>query len=415
MAQYYRYEDFCLCPHGGRLPAGAIPVEAPFEPLVFLVERDPLKNRGLFAICSLAELDEPEGAGLLLPPSEETIASELESWVQEHGASVVNTAFFRWFSVLTAYFARAKTNMRVNVAGMGNVGGTTALGLKLLGSDLSVIGIYDRDENLCLRYEAELNQVLPARDEEPLPNVRIVKEEELLDCDALLFTAARAVPEVGAEKGLDVRMMQYEANRELLRAYAKRARESDFVGLFCQISDPVDQLSRAVFLMSNQNEQGEFDGKGLLPEQVRGFGLGVMHARADYYARAEGVSLESLRVYGPHGNGLVIANAPNAGYDAALSRTLTHKAETANLFVRSLGYKPYLAPGLSSAAISVLRALRGEWHDAAVPLGGVYFGCRSKRGALGPEIRREKLHPELTERISESYRKLEEFNRKWAD
>ncbi|MEA4915835.1 MAG: lactate dehydrogenase [Christensenella sp.] len=415
MAQYYRYEDFCLCPRGGKLPQKAVSVEKAFDPLVFLVDRDPLRNRGMFAVHSLAELDEPEGTGLLLPPKEETQTDELEHWVREHGASVVNTAFSRWFAVLTAYFARAKEGLHVNLVGLGNVGGTTALGLKLLGTDLSVIGIYDRDENQCLRYETELNQVLPVRDGEPLPTVRIVKEEDLFDCDALLFTAARAVPEVGAEKGMDVRMMQYEANRELLRAYAKNARESGFVGLFCQISDPVDQLSRAVFLMSNQNEQGEFDWAGLLPEQVRGFGLGVMHARAEYYARGEGVSLELLRVYGPHGNGLVIANAPNENYDAMLSRTLTHKAETANLFVRSLGYKPYLAPGLSSAAVSVLRAMRGEWHDAAVPLGGVYFGCRAKRGAHGPEIRREELHPELAERISESYRKLEEFNEKWAD
>ena len=415
MAQYFRYEDFCLCPRGGKLPQKAVPVEKAFDPLVFLVERDPLKNRGMFAIRSLSELDEPEGVGLLLPPAEEANMDELEYWVREHGASVVNTTFSRWFSVLTAYFARTKEGLCANLVGLGNVGGTTALGLKLLGTDLSIIGLYDRDENQCLRYEAELNQVLPVRDGEPLPIVRIVKEEDLFDCDALLFTAARAVPEVGAENGLDVRMMQYEANRELLRPYAKRARESGFVGLFCQISDPVDQLSRAVFLMSNQNEQGEFDWNGLLPEQVRGFGLGVMHARAEYYARTEGVSPESLRVYGPHGNGLVIANAPNAGYDAALSRTLTHKAETANLFVRSLGYKPYLAPGLSSAAVSVLRAMWGEWHDAAVPLGGVYFGCRAKRGAHGPEIRREGLNPELAERIAESYRKLEEFNENWAD
>ena len=88
---------------------------------------------------------------------------------------------------------------------------------------------------------------------------------------------------------------------------------------------------------------------------------------------------------------------------------LTHKAETANLTVRSLGFKPYLAPGLSSAAVSVLRALRGEWHDAAVPLGGAYFGCRARLTQAGAEQRREELHPDLYQRVSESYRKLEEF------
>ena len=409
MTEFYRYEDFCFCPHGGQLPEGAVAVSKPFTPLVFLVCREPRTSRGFFAIHALPELDEPEGVGLLLPPPQETQTDELSNFVRLHGASVVNTAFSRWLNVLSAYVALGTKQPRVNLVGLGNVGGTTALGLKLLGTGLAEIGIYDRDEKQCLRYEAELNQVLPVRENEPLPQIRVVTEDELFRCDALLFTAARAVPEIGAESGGDVRMMQYEANRALLKDYAKRARESEFCGMFCQISDPVDQLSRAVFLMSNTNEAGEFDGAGLLPEQVRGFGLGVMHARAEYCARCDGVPTDQLRVYGPHGNGLVIANAPNEGYDSALSRQLTHQAETANLFVRSLGFMPYLAPGLSSAAISVLRALRGDWHDGAVPFGNAYFGCRAKLGTAGPEIRRERLHPELMRRMTESYRKLEEF------
>ena len=407
--KYYAYKGFCLAEHGGRLPEGAAAVTEPFDPLVFLVSRDPMTSRGLFAIRSLAELDEPEGIRLLLPPPEHAGGGALSQFVEAHGASVANTAFLRWFSVLAAFRARGSEKLRVSLVGLGNVGGTTATGLKLLGTDLAQIGIYDYDGNQCLRYEAELNQVLPVRDGERLPPVRILDEDALFDSDALLFTAARAVPEVGAEHGGDVRMMQFDANRDLLRGYAQKARESGFCGLFCQISDPVDQLSRAVFRMSNQDERGVYDWSGLLPEQVRGFGLGVMHARALYCAEQDGVDPELLRVYGPHGNGLVIANAPDRGYDAALSRALTHKAETANLAVRSYGFKPYIAPGLSSAAISVLRALRGEWHDAAVPLGGAYFGCRARLGEHGPEQRREEMHEELLGRITESYRKLEEF------
>ncbi|MBA4348069.1 MAG: lactate dehydrogenase [Clostridiales bacterium] len=408
--KFYSYRGYCLADHGGRLPEGAAAVNEPFEPLIFLVERDPYTSRGLFAIRSTAELDEPEGVGLLLPPPEDTRDDALARFVRKHGASAVNTAFSRWLAVLNAFCARGMKKPRVNLVGLGNVGGTTATGLKLLGTDLAQIGIYDHDENLCLRYEAELNQVLSVRDGETLPPIRILTEDELFDCDAFLFTAARAVPEVGSESGGDVRMMQFEANRDMLRSYAKRARESCFAGLFCQISDPVDQLSRAVFLMSNQNEQGEFDWNGLLPEQVRGFGLGVMHARVIYSAQRDGIELEQLRVFGPHGNGLVVANVPNEGYNDTISRSLTHKAETANLSVRAFGFKPYIAPGLSSAAVSVLRALRGEWHDAAVPLGGAYFGCRARLCALGTEQRREALHPELYQRILESYQKLEELH-----
>ncbi len=412
---YFSYRDLCLCPAGGSLPSGALPAERPFRPLVFLVERDPLVSRGFFAIRSLAELDEPEGLNLLLPPPDAENTEALSRFVKENGASVLNTAFARAFDVMEAYRSRRDTPQRVHILGLGNVGGTTATALKLLGSDLQEIGVFDSDHNKRLRYEAELNQILPVRDGERLPPVTIKPDSELFACDALLFTAAGAVPEVGAESGNDVRMMQYATNRELLRGYARRARDSGFTGLFAQISDPVDQLSRAVFLMSNQDERGVFDWNGLLPEQVRGFGLGVMRARAVYCAGRESASSEQIRAYGPHGHGLVVANAPGEGYDGALSRSLTHQTETENLKIRSYGYKPYIAPGVSSAAVSVLRALRGEWHDAAVPLGGAYFGCRARFNGFGPQIWREALHSELITRITASYEALKEFEKRWAD
>ena len=413
--EYYRYCNFCLCPCGGTLPDGALPAEEPFAPLVLLVSRDPLVSRGFFAIRDLAELDEPEGISLLLPAKQAERAEALARFVAEHGACVANTAFSRWFRVLQSYRWSIGARMKVNLVGLGNVGGTTATALKLLGSDLSEIGLYDTDFDKRLRYEAELNQVLPVNDDEPLPNIVLEDNRQLFRCDALLFTAAQFVPDVGAESGKDVRMMQYQANRELLRDYARQAREMDFLGLFAQISDPVDQLSRAVFLMSNQNERGEFDWNGLLPEQVRGFGLGVMHARAIFCARQEGVHDERICAFGPHGKGLVIANAPNEGYADDVSRFLTQKAEEANLEIRKIGYKPYIAPGISSAAVSVLRALRGQWHDAAVPLGGAYFGCRARFGENGPEVLRAPLHEELVSRLEQSYDALREFDVTWAN
>ena len=195
----------------------------------------------------------------------------------------------------------------------------------------------------------------------------------------------------------------------------RSAREADFTGLFAQVSDPVDHLSRAVFLMSNQNERGEFDWNGLLPEQVRGFGLGVMHARAIFCAERERVYDERICVYGPHGKGLVVANAPNEGYDDALSEFLTRQSEEANLEIRKIGFKPYIAPGISSAAVSVLRALRGQWHDAAVPMGGTYFGCRARFGENGPEVLRQPLHEKLVSRLEQSFCALREYNATWAD
>ena len=96
----------------------------------------------------------------------------------------------------------------------------------------------------------------------------IADPARLFDCDLFLFTASRGVPPVGTPIA-DVRMAQYRSNAALLKPYARAARESGFTGLFCQISDPVDQLSRVVFLESNRAPDGTPDLGGLLPEQVR--------------------------------------------------------------------------------------------------------------------------------------------------
>ena len=102
--------------------------------------------------------------------------------------------------------------------------------------------------------------------------------------------------------------------------------------------------------------------------------------------------------------------AAGADYDHALSLQLTRDTVTANLKVRDLGFKPYLAPGLSSAAISVLRTLRGEYHDGAMALGGIYFGCRLRSTTLGVQPERTPLHPRLLERMQEVYDALRGFD-----
>ena len=411
---YYRYQNLCLCPAGGTLPPGAAEVSEPFEPLVFLLGRDPLTSRGFFAARSTAELDEPEGTNLLLPAPPDERADGLARFVREHGASALNTAFERCFGVYGAFSALQKKRPRVHLVGLGDVGGTVLTGFVLLGGSLDEIGIFDPDAVKRARYEAELNQILPFRDGGHVPHVRVLDESELFDCDVLVFTATRGVPPLGAE-AVDVRMAQYRLNRDMLRSYARRARESRFCGLFAVVSDPVDPLCRAVFRMSNQNEAGEFDANGLLPEQVRGFGLGVMRARALYYAQKEGIDASALCAYGPHGGGLVVANAPDERYDDALSLRLTQLAREANLRLREIGVKPYIAPGLSSAAISILRALDGDWHDSAVPLGGAYFGCQTRLGEHGPETLRRPLNERLFTRITESWEDLRRLDETWAD
>lgn len=400
---YKKYGPYCLAGTDG-FPAGATSVEAPFAPLLLLHGADPLYSRCLYPISDLAELGQDTPAALL--PTEPAVGG-LADFVRKYGAAVLNTAFPRCWEYLERFTKAPKTGLKVTLVGLGDVGGTVLMGLKLLGRELSQVQIFDPNEAACRRYEMELNQILSV-DGGPMPRVTICREEDLFHCDLFLFTASRGVPPLGA--GGDVRMLQFEANRNMLKSYARKARQADFAGLFCQISDPVDHLSRVVFLESNRNENGVLDFRGLAPEQIQGFGLGVMAARAAYAAHGLGLPTAPVRVYGPHGAGLVAANAPHVGYDATLSQAITTAAREMNLQVRDLGFKPYIAPGLSSAVVSILRLVRGLPHFGAIPLGGVYFGCTTAMTPYGPAIHREALAPDLFRRITVAYDALRGFS-----
>lgn len=406
---FKRWNDICLCAQEDLFPSGAQIVSDPFAPLVFLVRRDGLTCRGLYAVTSLAEVYEEESVRCLTPLAEEKRADALATFVRTHGATVLNTTFAAAFDVLLRYLQPKRGGFRVTLVGLGDVGGTVLTGLKLLGHEIDEVAVFDPNEAMCRRYEMELNQVLCERDDLPMPRVTICREEDLFNCDLFAFTASRGVPAVGSAVK-DVRMAQFEANRAMLDVYAKKAREAGFLGQFCQISDPVDHLSREVFLRSNRTDDGVYDFAGLLPEQVQGFGLGVMAARAAYYAKKEDVPFANGRVYGPHGQGLIVANCVDCGYDDEISRRLTDLTRTANLQVRDLGFKPYIAPGLSSAAVSLLRLLRGEAHYGAVPLQGAYFGCTSRMTPQGLLLQRENICEELLDRLEETHRVLREFD-----
>ncbi len=174
-------------------------------------------------------------------------------------------------------------------------------------------------------------------------------------------------------------MAQFENNAAIVKQYARMARAADFQGLWCAVSDPVDPLAKTAYLESNKDENGAWDGKGLRPEQVQGFGLGVMNARAAYYAkRDEKLSsfLTEGRSFGPHGTGLWIANSIDH-YDEEVSRELTHRTVTANLVMRELGFKPYVAPALSSGALSILLTLRGGGTAGRCSWTGSLWGSRT--------------------------------------
>ena len=210
---------------------------------------------------------------------------------------------------------RTRKENRVNLIALGDVGGTVLMGLRLLGGDvISSIGIYDLNENVVKRYEMEINQIC-FPDVRSLPEVTALEpgSESLYDCDMLVFCATKGVPPVttaasataaGGAGHMDVRMIQLEANGELVSMYASEAVKRGFSGIFAVVSDPVDPLC-AIALKA-----------GLEPEQIQGYGLGVMNGRASYHARRHerfARYLSEGRAFGPHGEDLVIADSVTDG------------------------------------------------------------------------------------------------------
>lgn len=311
-----------------------------------------------------------------------------------------------WKSYLEKDVTKKK---RVHLLALGDVGSTVLTALKLLGGDcIQTLGIFDVNENVCKRWESELNQAQYPWDYDAMPEVVILKEDELFDCDVFIFCASKGIPPVGSEVK-DVRMAQFEANKGIVSHFGKMARKQGFDGLFAVVSDPVDPLCKAAFMASNEGADGTFDGKGLRPEQVQGYGLGVMNARAAYYAKQEEKFASFLtegRAFGPHGGDLVIANSI-VNYDDALSKELTKMAVEANLKTRDLGFKPYVAPAISSAAISILLTIRGEWHYSSNFLGGVYMGSKNRTTPFGLEVEHLPMPEELYKRIEKAFDGLE--------
>lgn len=291
---------------------------------------------------------------------------------------------------------------KVNILGLGDVGSTMALAMCLYGKGvISEIGIFDLSEERQQRWEMELNQIAePLLDD--LPKVRVIGNEELFDCDLFAFTASVGVPPLTVKSG-DVRAVQFEGNSKLVEKFVRQAIDCQYKGIFAVVSDPVDQLCRYAF-ESGVSYAHEKALKPLCPEQIKGYGLGVMNGRANYYANEVGISYQPYgRVYGPHGQGLVVANDYRASsYDQQISEILTEKTITANLAMRALGHKPYVAPAVASGAIAITKTLKGDWHYSCVSFDGFYYGCLNKVVEGNVEIETLQLASPLKRKIEAS-------------
>ena len=376
-------------------PKGA-PV--PGAPIFYLVEGDPALGRGSFKVAHPGQLKNPHGLEVLdasrLP--EFPLDGPLTAALEAGQLTAVNTGRAGWESVLSA--APNTGKKRLNILAIGDVGSTLLIGLKLLGRDvLSSIGICDVSTQITGRWEFEMGQINLPWDYDAFPDVEVVPAERLFDCDVFVFVASRGIPPVGSQVK-DVRMAQFETNAAIVKQYARMARAANFQGLWCAVSDPVDPLAKTAYLESNRDENGVWDGKGLRPEQVQGFGLGVMNARAAYFAKRDprlAGFLTEGRSFGPHGTGLFIANSIQ-NYDEAVSQELTRLTVTANLKMREMGFKPYVAPALSSGALSILLTLRGEWHCGSVFLDGIFMGVKNRYTPAGVET---ELLPHIPDQL----------------
>ena len=352
------------------------------------VPGDPVLGRASFKVTHLGQLT---GAGHGLEALDASRLAQVQvderiaRAVEDGRVTAVNISRPGWEKLVK--WSPSSGKKRVNIVAIGDVGSTLLTGLKLLGGDvISSIGICDLSEQITARWEFEMGQINLPWDYNVFPEVEVISQENLFDCDMFVFVASKGIPPVGSQVK-DVRMAQFEANAGIVKHYAKLAREKDFQGLWCAVSDPVDPLAKTAYLESNKDGNGAWDGQGLLPEQVQGFGLGVMNARAAYFARRDprlASFLTEGRSYGPHGTGLFIANSIQ-NYDEEISQELTQLTVTANLKMREIGFKPYVAPALSSGALSLLLTLRGEWHCGSVFLDGVYMGVKNRCTPAGVE------------------------------
>ncbi len=375
--------------------------------LFYLNKMEPSRSRRSFCISDESLLYiKQEGISLLKQEyCEESIPEWIMSKINSRKVVSLNTNYNSWEQVL---FLEHPSRWKVNLVGLGDVGGMLLTGLRLLSrNDVSNIGIYSRSKDTAKRWEYEGNQIMAAFGDISYPVIKGISKQQLFDCDMFIFCASQQVPPVGSDVK-DVRMIQFENNSKIIREYAKLARQNKFKGIFAVVSDPVDLLCKVAFIESNKNDEGVSDYNGLVPEQIRGYGLGVMNARASYYASLSPMANDynsEGRAFGPHGNGLVIANSIR-NYDEALSVYLTEKALTANLEVRKTGYKPFIAPALSSGALSILSTIRGEWHYSSTFMGGVYMGVKNRLTSCGTEIERLDIPDLLYKRLVKSYEGL---------
>lgn len=378
-----------------------------------LTNSDPRKSRKSFSVSHPSHLFlKKEGLELLkkTDKKEDQLPNWLIEKINKREVKCINATFPYWEDCL---IESEPKKWNINIIGLGDVGGNLAAGLRLIAAEqISSIGIYDSVKDRIKRWHYEAGQTLSPSEKIQFPKIISLEEADLFNCDMFVFCVSVGVPEVGKEPE-DVRIAQFEGNAKILKHYAKLARKNCFKGLFIVMSDPVDLLCNVAYNFSNMDEEGVMDFKGLAPEQVRGYGLGVMHGRAAYFAEEFGAPqyLKEGRCFGPHGEGVIVADSIK-NYNENISDYLTVKTKNANLDVRSFGFKPYIAPAFSSGVLSFIETIKGNWHYSATSIGGVFMGSLNRLQPSGVELETYEFPQNLYNKLTNTYNYLEQWYKK---
>ena len=234
---YYKIGDKICCSFNGNLSYEKAEMPHPGTPLTFLFERELGTGRDSFKVNSpLLLFQEAENVSWLSSRKLEVQAAKKNCELDEAVKVAIIQGVMRAVNRLHPDFETIlaekpqKTKKRVHVLAIGDVGSTLLTGLHLLGGDcISSIGICDISDKVTARWEFEENQIAYPWSYDALPEVDVVKPEDLFKCDVFVFVASKGIPPVGSGVK-DVRMYQFENNSKIVAQYARQARAERFKG-----------------------------------------------------------------------------------------------------------------------------------------------------------------------------------------
>lgn len=205
------------------------------------------------------------------------------------------------------------------------------------------------------------------------PNVHAVMpgEEDTFfrECDIILILMASDIPTPGVGSNIDVRSSQFTQNVRIVCELLDRAKAREYDGQILMGSDPVEQLTMAMYLGM------KVMGWDINTHQFAGFGGMINRSRAKAVADQMGFNTfqKTGRTYGPHGK-MVVAIPTHNGrfFNHREAELLSLSTGHSNYRIRAQGVKPYIGPSVLIAD-GVIEMLAGETNPKATHSRGTIY------------------------------------------